>query len=105
MLAHHIPSLVTLTNPAARARSFMVLYSCSVRVVGSDQTEYRFYAPQVRPGGRSPWRRKFKMADGLAGPVTQSSAVKPALPMGIITSYVIVVGAQGLNYCLRVAKL
>ncbi|GFR83525.1 hypothetical protein ElyMa_004126000 [Elysia marginata] len=40
------------------------------------------------------------MADGLIWPVSQPSAAKPALPMGIITSYVIVVGAQDL-YCLR----
>ncbi|GFR63455.1 hypothetical protein ElyMa_000156100 [Elysia marginata] len=36
------------------------------------------------------------MAGGLWGPVNQSSAVKPTLPMGVITSYIIVGGAQGL---------
>ncbi|GFR93118.1 transposase [Elysia marginata] len=30
----------------------------------------------------------------VTGPVSQSPAVKPTLPMGVITSYVIVVGAQ-----------
>ncbi|GFR58619.1 hypothetical protein ElyMa_001772700 [Elysia marginata] len=35
------------------------------------------------------------MADRLAGPVSQSSTVKPTLPMGVITLYVIVVGSQG----------
>ncbi|GFR64544.1 hypothetical protein ElyMa_003633800 [Elysia marginata] len=34
------------------------------------------------------------MADGITGPVSQSSAVKPSLTMGAIVSYVIVVGAQ-----------
>ncbi|GFS21851.1 hypothetical protein ElyMa_006935400, partial [Elysia marginata] len=48
----------------------------------------------ARSGGRSIYRRKSKMAHGLAGPVSQSSAVKPALPMGVIMSYVVVVGAQ-----------
>ncbi|GFR63305.1 hypothetical protein ElyMa_001892100 [Elysia marginata] len=38
------------------------------------------------------------MADGLAGPVSQSSAIKPKLPVGVITSHVIVVSAQGLYY-------
>ncbi|GFS09506.1 hypothetical protein ElyMa_004784100 [Elysia marginata] len=38
--------------------------------------------------------RKSKKTDGLAGPVSQSCAVKQTLPMGIITSYAIVVGAQ-----------
>ncbi|GFS26091.1 hypothetical protein ElyMa_005202600 [Elysia marginata] len=33
-------------------------------------------------------------ADGLTGPVSQSSAVKPTLPMDVITSYVIVAEAQ-----------
>ncbi|GFR81236.1 hypothetical protein ElyMa_002335900 [Elysia marginata] len=41
-------------------------------------------------------RGKSKKAYGLTLPVSQSSAVKPTLPMSIITSYVIVVGAQGL---------
>ncbi|GFR84644.1 hypothetical protein ElyMa_006006300 [Elysia marginata] len=36
------------------------------------------------------------MADGLTYAVSQSSAVKPTLPMGVITSYVIAVVAQGL---------
>ncbi|GFR59337.1 tubulin alpha chain [Elysia marginata] len=58
----------------------------------------RLYALRARSGGRSPKRRKSKMADRLTGPVSQSSAVKPTLPMGFITSYVIVFGAQGL-YC------
>ncbi|GFS00044.1 hypothetical protein ElyMa_004543800 [Elysia marginata] len=40
--------------------------------------------------------RKSKMADGLKGPVSQPSAVGPTLPSDVITSYVIVVGAQGL---------
>ncbi|GFS20914.1 hypothetical protein ElyMa_006910500 [Elysia marginata] len=35
------------------------------------------------------------MADGQTGSVSQSSAVKPTLPMGAITSYVIIVRAQG----------
>ncbi|GFR83593.1 arginase [Elysia marginata] len=34
------------------------------------------------------------MAYRLTGPVNQSSAVKPTLSIGVITSYVIVVGAQ-----------
>ncbi|GFR95113.1 hypothetical protein ElyMa_002684400 [Elysia marginata] len=38
------------------------------------------------------------MADGLTAPVSQSSAVKPTLPTGIVTSCVFVVGAQGLYY-------
>ncbi|GFS10603.1 hypothetical protein ElyMa_003065600 [Elysia marginata] len=58
----------------------------------------RFYALRARSGGRNPQRRKFKMADGLAGPVSQSSAVKPTLPTVVITSNVIVVGAQGALY-------
>ncbi|GFR67200.1 hypothetical protein ElyMa_005577800 [Elysia marginata] len=58
-----------------------------------------FYALPARSGGQSPLRRKFKMADWLAGPVSQSSALKPTLHMGVITSYFIVVGAQGLQ-CL-----
>ncbi|GFS05898.1 hypothetical protein ElyMa_001210900 [Elysia marginata] len=37
------------------------------------------------------------MADGLTGPISQSSALKPALPMGVITSHVIVARAQGLH--------
>ncbi|GFS06342.1 hypothetical protein ElyMa_004704800 [Elysia marginata] len=58
----------------------------------------KFYALQARSGGRSPQRRKFKMADEPTASVIQSSAVKPTLLMGVITSYVIVIGAQGL-YC------
>ncbi|GFS20520.1 hypothetical protein ElyMa_003314900 [Elysia marginata] len=38
------------------------------------------------------------MVDGLTGPVSQSCAVKPTLTTRVITSYVIVVGAQGLYY-------
>ncbi|GFR63624.1 hypothetical protein ElyMa_005487200 [Elysia marginata] len=38
------------------------------------------------------------MADGLTEPVSQSSAVKRTLPMGIITSYVIVVGVQDFYF-------
>ncbi|GFR71626.1 protein HtrL-like [Elysia marginata] len=56
----------------------------------------RFYALRARLGERSPKRRKSKMADGLTGLVSQPSAVKPTLPMEVITSYVIAVGAQGL---------
>ncbi|GFR86384.1 hypothetical protein ElyMa_000719100 [Elysia marginata] len=37
-----------------------------------------------------------KRADGLAGQVSQSCAGYPRTAMGLITSYVIVVGAQGL---------
>ncbi|GFS16103.1 hypothetical protein ElyMa_003205700 [Elysia marginata] len=33
------------------------------------------------------------MADGLTEPANQPSAVKPILPMGVITSYVIVLSA------------
>ncbi|GFR84364.1 hypothetical protein ElyMa_005998400 [Elysia marginata] len=38
------------------------------------------------------------MADGLTGLVSQSFAVTPTLPMGAITSCVIVVDAQDLYY-------
>ncbi|GFR63606.1 palmitoleoyl-protein carboxylesterase NOTUM [Elysia marginata] len=38
------------------------------------------------------------MADGLTGPVKHSSAVKPALPMGVIASYLIDISAQGLYW-------
>ncbi|GFR99751.1 protein FAM135A [Elysia marginata] len=38
--------------------------------------------------------RKSKMAGGIIGPVSQSSAVKPALPMGVLASYFVVVRAQ-----------
>ncbi|GFS16867.1 hypothetical protein ElyMa_003224900 [Elysia marginata] len=38
------------------------------------------------------------MAGGLTELASQSSAVKPTLPIGVITSYVIVFGAQGLYY-------
>ncbi|GFR68386.1 hypothetical protein ElyMa_003730900 [Elysia marginata] len=41
------------------------------------------------------------MADGLTRPLSQSSAVKPTLPMGFITSCVTVVGAQEYNFALR----
>ncbi|GFS01688.1 hypothetical protein ElyMa_001104100 [Elysia marginata] len=40
------------------------------------------------------------MADGLTGSVSQSSAVKPTLPMGVVTSYVMVVCSLGLR-CVR----
>ncbi|GFS08304.1 hypothetical protein ElyMa_003011000, partial [Elysia marginata] len=46
------------------------------------------YGPAHEDG--SPKRRKSKMADGLTGPVSQSSAVKLTLPMDVIMSYVIV---------------
>ncbi|GFR99169.1 abdominal ganglion neuropeptides L5-67 precursor [Elysia marginata] len=43
-----------------------------------------------------PTGRKSMMVDGLTGPVSQSSAVKPSqrLPMDVITSYVIVVESE-----------
>ncbi|GFS22053.1 hypothetical protein ElyMa_003353800 [Elysia marginata] len=56
----------------------------------------RFFALRTPSGGRSPQRRKSKMADGLTWPVRQSFAVKSTLPVGVITSYVIVVAAKGL---------
>ncbi|GFR65273.1 hypothetical protein ElyMa_005527500 [Elysia marginata] len=37
----------------------------------------RLYALRARSGGRSPKRRKSKMANGLTGPFSQASAVKP----------------------------
>ncbi|GFR74544.1 hypothetical protein ElyMa_003896100 [Elysia marginata] len=43
------------------------------------------------------------MAGGLTGPVSQSSAVKPTLPMGVITSYVIAVGAQNVQLAAAAA--
>ncbi|GFR70425.1 hypothetical protein ElyMa_005653100 [Elysia marginata] len=43
------------------------------------------------------------MADGLTGPVSQTSAVKPTVPMGVMTSYVIVFDAQGLTLDERLA--
>ncbi|GFR99502.1 hypothetical protein ElyMa_004530300 [Elysia marginata] len=52
------------------------------------------YGPLKR--GRYPQRRKSKMADGLAGPVSQPFAVRATLPMGAITPYVIIVSAQDL---------
>ncbi|GFR60542.1 hypothetical protein ElyMa_003534100 [Elysia marginata] len=47
-------------------------------------------------------RGKSKMCDGLTGSVSQSSAVNPTLPVDVITSYAIVVGAQGLYYAVIV---
>ncbi|GFS16609.1 hypothetical protein ElyMa_006801300 [Elysia marginata] len=38
------------------------------------------------------------MADRLTKLVSQSSVVKPTLPVGVITSHVIVVGAQASIY-------
>ncbi|GFR98012.1 hypothetical protein ElyMa_002759800 [Elysia marginata] len=73
--------------------------SCgTLRTLAQDRVlwkDIRFYALRARLGGRSLQRRKSKMADRLMGPVSQSSAVKPTLPMGVITSYVIVVYGQG----------
>ncbi|GFR65307.1 hypothetical protein ElyMa_000200400 [Elysia marginata] len=49
--------------------------------------------------GRPAQGDEIQDGDGLNRPVSQSSAVKPTLPMSVITSYVIVVGTQGL-YCV-----
>ncbi|GFR65567.1 hypothetical protein ElyMa_001950800 [Elysia marginata] len=40
--------------------------------------------------------KKIKMADGLTVPICESSTVKPTLPMGVITSQLIVSSAQDL---------
>ncbi|GFS20549.1 hypothetical protein ElyMa_003315500 [Elysia marginata] len=50
----------------------------------------------ARSEGRNPWSRKARTADGLTGTVSQSSAAKPTQPMGILTSYAIVVLARYL---------
>ncbi|GFS12892.1 hypothetical protein ElyMa_001383500 [Elysia marginata] len=74
-------------------KSFRKSYGANLEENKCDQRGFTRYGPARDDETHSGENPRWLMAYGALG---QSSAVKPTLPMGVVTSYVIVIGEKGL---------
>ncbi|GFS09721.1 hypothetical protein ElyMa_003044000 [Elysia marginata] len=63
-----------------------------------------FQGDEAHRGENPGWPSKNRHIGGLTGPVGQSSIVKRTLPMGVVTSYVIVPHALGIYLRSKLSK-